>query len=80
MHRSTPQPTFNRNAGQCHLPCTIAKLIPKRHNNIKRGTIPFEWCLILTKRLPAGPMRLIWSPAGRPSKRLQSLLREAQSV
>jgi hypothetical protein len=47
---------------------------------VRRGTIPSAWCLILMKRLPAGPMRLIWSLVGRPSKGLQSLLREAQSV
>jgi hypothetical protein len=46
----------------------------------KRGTIPSAWCLILMKRLPAGPLRLIRSLVGRPGKRLPSLLREAQSV
>ena len=44
------------------------------------GTIPFPWCLIKMKRLPAGVFRLYRFLVGRPSKRLPGLLREAHSV
>jgi hypothetical protein len=62
-------------------PCTIANPVPWAHNARKKGgTILPLWCLNQMKRLPAGSIRLNRFLVGRPSKRLQGLLRKAHGV